>query len=176
MIRTPSPRRPVRRLSALVLPAVASLAACAQDTTPYPSLAPRAVEKQGFAEPEVPVAVATPDAALDARVAALDGRLTGLEARFATESAAADRAARAAKGARAGSEGWITAQTLLAGLDDVRAQTSSVVTDIEQIAIDRAATLAPVYPAVTALQDKAKAATTRQSETIDRIGASLAPA
>ncbi|KQM65170.1 hypothetical protein ASE75_08190 [Sphingomonas sp. Leaf17] len=144
--------------------------------TPYPSLAPRAVEKQGFAEPEVPVAVATPDAALDARLAALDSRLTGLEARFATESAAAERAARAAKGARAGSESWITAQTLLAGLDDVRAQTSSVVTDIEQIAIDRAATLAPVYPAVTALQNRAKATTTRQTGTIDRIGASLAPA
>ena len=180
MIRTPSlrilPTRAFRNLRAWTLPALVGLAGCTHDTTPYPSLAPRAVEKQGFAEPEVPVAVATPDAALDARIASLDTRLRGLETRFTTEAATADRAARAARGAKAGTEAWITAQTLLAGLDDARAQTSSLVTDIEEIAIERAATLAPVYPALSALQDRAKAATTRQSETIDRIGASLAPA
>lgn len=153
-----------------------TLAGCANDGTAYPSLQPRGVEKQGFSEPETPVAVATPDAALEARLAPLATRLDTIAKGFATDAASTERAATAAKGKPAGSDAWLNAQTALATLDDWRAQASALATDVEQIAIERGAALAPAYPALTALGDRADAEATRQSETIAKLQAMLAPA
>lgn len=163
-----------RSTLAAILPLV--LAGCAADEGAYPSLAPRGVEKQGFGEPETPVAVLAPDAALDARLAPLDARLDAVARGFASDAASAQRAAIAAGGKPAGSDAWLTAQTALASLDDWRAQTSALATDIEQIGIERGAVLAPDYPALTALGARADAETVRQGETIARLQAMLAPA
>jgi hypothetical protein len=153
-----------------------ALAGCANDGVAYPSLQPREVEKRGFGEPEVPVAAATPDASLDARLAPLAKQLDAIAQGFAADAAATERSAVAARGQAAGSEAWLTAQTALATLDDWRAQTSALATDVEQIAIERGAALAQDYPALTALADRANAQGARQSETIARLQAMLASA
>ncbi|HEX8484229.1 MAG TPA: hypothetical protein VF643_02485 [Sphingomonas sp.] len=153
-----------------------ALVGCTSDGGGYPSLAPRGIEKQGFAEPETVVATAAPDPVLDARLTPLAARLDTVAAGFARDAATAQRAASAARSARAGSEAWLSAQSALATLDDWRAQASAVATDIEQIAIERGATLAPAYPALTALGARAEAETARQGETIARLQAMLAPA
>jgi len=158
MIRSPAP------LLALIL-----LAGCAEDRSGYPSLAPRPVEKAGFEEPErAPVTVA-PDPALDTQVAEVGDKLTKIAAGFDRDAANAARFASAAKAQPVGSEAWLSAQSALATLDDWRAQTSAQVSDIESLALNRAATLKPAYPALDALQERAHAEADRQAATIQRL-------
>ena len=164
--RSASPFR-VAPLAALLVSA--ALAGCAQDTTRFPSLGLRAGEKIGFAEPEVKTVEAAPDPALDAELATLKGKLDDIARGFARDAGRAAAAARTAKDAPVGSEAWITAQTALAGLDDWRAQASSLVTDIDARATDRAAALKPPDPALTTLRDTAQAEADRQGATIARI-------
>ena len=149
---------------------------CAARDDGYPSLAPRAVEKQGFEEPQAQPTPVAADPALDRQVAELTGRLDTIAKGFASAADEAERKASLARGKAAGSDPWLEAQTALAALDDWRAQASALGTDIEQIAITRAATLAPAYPALTALGDRAEAEAGRQSKTIARLQAMLAPA
>ncbi|WP_267380500.1 MULTISPECIES: hypothetical protein [unclassified Sphingomonas] len=159
-------------LAALSL-ALASLGGCAAEKGHFPSLAPRPIEKLGFAEPTVTPVVATADPALDARLAETAQRLGAIAHGFAGDAAKAEIAAAAAKGQAAGSERWIAAQSALASLDDWRAQASALLTDVEQLAIDRAATLAPDYPGIAALRDRAKAEADSEGATIARLSAAL---
>lgn len=156
-------------LAFLLLP----LEGCAQDRTRYPSLAPRAVEKLGFAEPEVTIAEAKVDPALDARIATWQGTLDAVAKGFGADAAQAETAAARARGKGVGSDAWLDAQSALAGLDDWRAQTSALLTDIDQAATDRAAALAPTYPALATLRARVVAEADRQSGTIDRLQATL---
>jgi hypothetical protein len=162
----------------LLLPAALpfALAGCGGGGAAYPSLQPRPLEKRGFAEPTTPVAAAVTDPVLDAQLAGLGKRLDGIEKGFADAAAVAERRAAAASGRPAGSDAWLGAQTALASLDDWRAQASSLATDIEQITIERGATLAPPYPALTALSERANAQAERQGAAIARLQAMLAPA
>ncbi|QCB42363.1 hypothetical protein E5673_09065 [Sphingomonas sp. PAMC26645] len=161
---------PLRSLSLLALLAAS---ACSKDTTAYPSLGLRPVEKLGFAEPEVKTAVAAPDPALDADIRTISGKLDTISTGFTRDAAKAEALARTARGGAVGSDAWLAAQTALAGLDDWRAQSSALVTDIEQRATDRAAKLQADYPALAAIRDKAQAENDRQGATITRIQASL---
>jgi hypothetical protein len=160
-------------LRSLSLLALLAASACSKDTTAYPSLGLRPVEKLGFAEPEVKATVATPDPALDTDIVAIAGKLDAISTGFTRDAAKAEALARTARGAAVGSDAWLAAQTALAGLDDWRAQSSALVTDIEQRATDRAAKLQAEYPALTAIRDKAQAENDRQGATIARIQASL---
>ena len=128
----------MKTAAALALVAL-SLAGCTRDTTAYPSLAPRAVEQLGFAEPEVPIVEAKPDPALDARIVALGRSLDGTTTGFTADAAKAETAGARARGKPVGSDAWLDAQTALAQLDDWRAQTSSLLTDADGLASDRAA-------------------------------------
>lgn len=165
---TPSPRP-----FALALLISLSLAACAKDDAVYPSLGVRPVEKLGFAEPEVEPAEIRADPALDARIAEWNGQLDTLARNFDTEARQVETQARAARGQAVGSEPWLDAQAGLAQLDDRRAQLSALVATIDEAAIDRAAQLAPDYPALTALKTRAAAEGTRQSALIERLQAGL---
>ena len=151
----------------------APLAGCSRDATRYPSLAVRPAEKQGFAEPEVTPVVLKPDPALDSAIGDLSGRLDAIEAEFAKAHAQARTSAGKARGQAVGSEAWLTAQTELATLDEIRARTSSLLTEIDDRAIQRAAALEPDYPTLTSLRDRASAAVTRQAVQIKAISDSL---
>lgn len=156
-----------------LLASLLAVTACAHDDAGYPALGIRPIEKLGFAEPVVKVAVAAPDPALDARIAGFAKTLDGIASGFARDAAATEASARKARGGAVGSDAWLNAQTALAGLDDWRAQTSSLLTDIEERATDRASKLQPDYPALGALRDKVEAENDRQSTAIGRIQAML---
>lgn len=156
-----------------LLACLLGLAACARDDASYPSLGLRPVEKMSFGEPQVKPAVAQPDPALDAQIATMAKTLDTVTSGFARDAATADKLAQAARRGSVGSEAWLDAQTALAGLDDWRAQTSSLLTDIEERATDRAAKLEPDYPALQTLRDRVEAESDRQGETIARIQALL---
>lgn len=160
-------------LPALLLPL--GLAACAGERdNGYPSLAKRPVEARGFDEPAAPPpAPVRPDPALDRMIAAQTAQLQTVRAGFDRDAARAERAAAAARGTAVGSDAWLEAQTALAQLDDWRAQATAIASDAEGRGADRAATLAPDYPALTALQRDAAAEAARQDALIRRLSASL---
>jgi len=160
-------------LVAVLLP----LGGCARDDGRFPSLAPRPGEARGFGEPEAPPPVpVTADPALDRQVAALAARLDAAAQGFDSAADRAEPLTAQARGAAEGSERWIAAQSALSELDAARADASGVVTDIEAVQVERAATLLPGYPALDALQSRARDVLARQEALIGRLNASLAPA
>ncbi|WP_322963615.1 hypothetical protein [Sphingomonas fuzhouensis] len=167
--------RPTPMLRACVLLVGLSLGGCARDrdTTPYPSLAVRPVEKQGFAEPVVKPVPLRPDPALDAKIADMTTRLGQIEDAFAKAYEEARISTAKARGDKVGSDAWLTAQTQLAGLDDIYSRTSSLLSEIDADAIARANRLEPPYPALTALRERAVKAGTQQQERIGALSNSL---
>ena len=164
---------PSRRSLALLAVFLAATGCVAQTSTRYPSLLPRAIETRSEAEPEAVVAVVVADPAADAEVAKLRKSLDETVAAFGPAAAAAERLATAAKGDPVGGERWIAAQTALGGLDGYRATTSSIVSDVDAMALARAADGKPDYPAIAALHDAAQAAFEAQAARIAAIGARL---
>lgn len=165
--------RPARSWLILGAALAVSLTGCSRDTTTYPSLAVRPAEKQGFAEPEVPPVVLKPDPALDTTIAALGDRLDAIEGEFAKAYDQARASAGKAHGQSVGSEAWLTAQTELATLDEIRARTSAILAEIDDRAIARAAELQPDYPALVALRARTAEVIARQGSQIDTLSASL---
>src|SRR6186713_3043316 len=153
---------------ALPLACLALLCGCAEQSTGrYPSLLPRPIEATSVAEPESPPpAPVVPDPAIDAKLMTLKAALGESATAFAPAAERAEQAAVAAKGQPAGSEGWITAQSVLAELDGFRANTSATVTDIEDMAIERATAGQPDYPGIEALRAEANAQLQAQSARI----------
>ncbi|WP_343526789.1 hypothetical protein [Sphingomonas sp.] len=165
--------RPSLSLALLALASSAALAGCSRDATRYPSLAVRPVEKRGFAEPEVAAPELRPDPALDTQIADIGGRLTALDQEFAKAHDQARASAARARGAAVGSDAWLTAQTELATLDEIRARTSALLSEIDDRAIARAAALEPDYPALTALRARTATIIERQGSQIGALTASL---
>ena len=150
-----SPRLSARALS--LLPFL--LAGCGTDPGGYPSLAPRPVENVSFDEPAPPPDTpVVADPALDARIAGVTRERADAARRFDTAAARAERLARAARGAAAGSERWIEAQTALAELDSLRAEHGNAVSALEDLAAERMQALAPAYPSLDAALAAARTA------------------
>jgi hypothetical protein len=147
---------------------------CAEHVTAnYPSLLPRPIESRSDEEPVVTPDTATPDSALESRLAEFKASIGRVAAAFAPAADRAERAARAAKGDSAGTERWVGAQTALAELDGYRADTSAILTDLEQLAIARAADVKPSYPALEAVRATAEAQLAAQTARIAAIQAML---
>ncbi len=144
------------------------------DTPHYPSLLPRPIESRSDAEPVAPPpATAVAEPAIDAKLAADAATLDTTDKAFAPAADRAEAAARSAKGEAAGSEHWITAQTALAELDTYRSDLSAALTDIEQLAIDRAAAAQPDYPGLEELRGKVRTALDAETARIAAIQAML---
>lgn len=151
----------------------ALLSACAAPAGDYPSLLPRPIEKISLAEPIRPVPVATPDAALDAKIAGLSRDVAGATRAFDAAVTRARPMVQAAKGTGEGSERWLGAQVALAELDVARTAIDVPLGDLERLAIDRAAAGAPPYPALDAAVAQANAAAAAQRTAIATLNATL---
>ncbi|OYY67927.1 hypothetical protein [Sphingomonas sp. 28-63-12] len=160
----------------LILFALLALAGCVAPTGRYPSLLVRPVEQQDQSEPVRAAAVASADPALDAQITALNDTLAGDAAAFPAAVDRATTATRAARGARVGSEAWLSAQAAISALDSLRAQSLSALVDIDRLAIDRAQAGLPAYPAIAVLRDRAEAQVAAQTAAIDTLHAQLATA
>ncbi len=165
--------QPVRRTVAVLTLAFATAGCAAQTATRYPSLLPRAIETRSDAEPDIAAPVAAPDPAVDADLAKVRASLDETVAAFGPAADMADKLATAAQGDPVGGERWIAAQTALGGLDGYRSTTSSIVSDVDAIALARAADNKPDYPAIATLHDAAQAALDAQTARIAAIGARL---
>lgn len=160
----------MRRLAPLFLLLVSG---CSGLANQGPSLQPRPIESRSNAEPEVvPVPVA-PDPAFDARIAervkAVD---VAVEAFAEVERRASTLASRAAK-APAGNDAWLDAQTAVSELGTARGTTEAAVADLEALAIARAESGAPAYPALDTALAKTGAEADRENEVVARLSALL---
>ena len=150
------------------------LAACASDPTVYPSLAPRPVEKLGFAEPATPPpAPAAQDPALARELASIIAKGSAAARDFDRAAARAETLARAARGAKVGSDAWIAAQTAIADLDALRSSYGDTVGALDDLARGRAAALQPAYPALEQALVAARATAKAQTARIDALAGSL---
>ena len=157
---------------ALALPIL--LAGCVETDHRYPSLLPRETEKQSMAEPVRPVPQATPDAALDARIAAALDTLDKASKDFTATAQDAEARIAVARGLPEGSEGWIDAQAALTAVGAARVPASDALADLERMAIDRGQAGEPPYPALDEAVAKANAVTEAQAARLATLEAALA--
>ncbi|MHA6723142.1 hypothetical protein [Sphingomonas sp. RS2018] len=149
------------------------LIACTSERASAPSLAHRAVEDGSFAEPTRPVAVATPDATLDATIAARSAAVDTAVRGFETSVRAIEpRILRGAK-AREGSEAWLDAQSAVGELGQARSAVDTALAALEELAIARESSLAPRYPALVAALTSAQAKVDAVEATENRLRARL---
>lgn len=155
--------------------AVALAAGCSPTTDArYPSLLPRPIEGTSLDEPERPVQVATPDPALDARIAALAATLDKGASDFTASAREAEARVAVARGVPEGSEAWVNAQLALSDLDTIRAPVSGAMSELEELAIARGEAGQPPYPALDAAIARASALVTDQSARSRALEAALA--
>ena len=160
------------RASCLLM-SLAVVGCAAQPSGRYPSLLPRTIETRSDAEPEVAIAIAEPDPTIDAALPDFRKTIEATIADFTKAAQTADRLATIAKGDPVGGERWIAAQTALAELDGHRATMSSALTDLDALALNRAAEGKPEYSALTALRDTAQTAFDGQAARIAAIAGRL---
>ena len=169
-------RTPLPALLALPLAVALALPGCtAPSAGRYPSLLPRAIEKRSDAEPVIEEQAVVADPALDAKIKVLVDAQAASVAGLATAAARAEQMIAAAKGAAAGSDRWIEAQSALAELDSFRADASARLSDFEQLEIERAAENMPEYPALVAARSAAEADSEEQGARIARLQTQIAP-
>jgi hypothetical protein len=156
--------------------ALLALAGCMQTERGYPSLLPRPIESQSLAEPERPAPVATPDPALDAKLADLSAALAEAQQRFTAAAQTAEAKVAVARGVREGSEAWLDAQTALSELGALHAPTVNALAELERLAIERGAAGLPPYPALDAAVEAATAQSQAQEDRTGALEAALAGA
>ena len=122
----------------LALPLV--LTACAADTSDYPSLARRAVERSlpatgtaPQASPPAPAAALPPGADLSARLARLTEQAGKAHGAFDSRLGKAQRAVASGSGSARGSEGWALASVALADLESARSEAMIALADLDQL-------------------------------------------
>ena len=160
----------------VLIPVLMLLGGCAQSANRFPSLLPRAIEVRDDAEPMAATPVIVADATLDAKITKASVSLATIQGAFEVGATRAEKLAMAAQGQAAGSTAWLDAQSALADLDVVRADVSSVISDLDRLAIDRAAAGVASYPALEALRDAARTQHADEGTIIDTLAAQLAPA
>ncbi len=148
------------------LAALPALAACTVSDQGYPSLLPRPIERRGDAEPVRPDPVATPDAALDRRIAEQRALADAAAKRFQSAALEAETRVALARGLAVGSEPWVRAQTALAELAPIRGDTVMIVSGLEELAAARAAAGEPAYPALDAAIAEIGGAATAQGDRV----------
>jgi hypothetical protein len=114
----------------------AALAGCAAPG-PYPSLAPRPIEK-ALGEPGVPPVVAPlpDDPSVAAKLASLVDEARAGDAEFRAALPAAAKAVRAA--GAVGSDSWIEAQQAVSRAETAEMRTTRALADLDRFAVDQA--------------------------------------
>jgi hypothetical protein len=142
------------------------LSACSTDQDSYPSLAPRPIEQRSDEVVSPPPAALVPDPALDARITKARAALADAAQSFDGGIASTTTLVAAAAKAGVGSDPWLDAQTALAELDGARARSAATLSDVDAMAIARAAALKPAYPALDALDALAQTQVAQETATI----------
>ena len=163
----------MRRSLPLLFAAAALAPGCSDSTGRYPSLLPRAIEGRSLAEPERPEPTATPDAALDTRLAAAMQAIDSAHAAFLEAARTAEARIAVARGTQPGTDRWLAAQSALGAVDSARAPLTNQLAELEQMAIARAEAGEPPYPALDAVIDSAARHAAAQAERVAALEAAF---
>jgi hypothetical protein len=136
----------LRHLILLVLP----LGGCGNLRADAPSLLPRPIEARDDAEPVATPVIAAPDRAFEARVTERVATLDNAVKAFSNEYRAAEARVTRARGAAVASDRWLDAQAALTDVGTARAVADTALADLEALAIERASTGLPAFPALDA--------------------------
>lgn len=170
---------PIAR-NALLLVGVATLAACAQDTSQYPSLARRDAERMvgsaDVAEPAEPAPAipAPPPADLAGKLAAIESNARESHATFLERATVAASRARAAAGAEPGTLAWSDAEVALSSLESARSDTMFSLAELDSMlavgAVEEAATGQPVgLPEIAASRENVAGLVANEDETLAEL-------
>jgi hypothetical protein len=162
----------MRYLALLALPL--ALSACSTTGDGYPSLLPRPIESRDAGEVVRPDPVATPDAALDSRVAAQLAAADRIAIRFRSLAMEAESRVAVARGVAPGSDSWLAAQVALADLARTRGETVQIVTSLEETAAARLQAGTPAYPALDAAIATLSRNAAQQAEKVQALEDALA--
>jgi hypothetical protein len=133
-----------------------ALSACASDTTNYPSLARRPIEKAGASEVVAPGRTASPAPASQQdtdRLAALVEQARTAHQRFLAKQQRAAQTVAAGSGSVQGSETWAVASVALAELESERSAAMVALADLDQI-FAAASTEGRATAAISAARDE----------------------
>ena len=162
-------------LPALLIVALPAGGCVAQGS--FPSLAPRAVEREQVDPPvRAPAPEVPSDPALTGRIAALAAQARQGQSAF---EAALGRARTAAAAAGpAGSEGWTAAQVEVSRVEGARGPTVTALAELDALAIERARrpTAAADLAAIAAATAEVQSIADAQSAALEALHGSLAPA
>jgi hypothetical protein len=153
--------------------ALTALAGCTQPAGRYPSLLPRPIEQTSLAEPDRPVPVATPDAALDKQIADIRASLDAGTKAFNAGAQDAEAKIAVARGLPQGSERWLDAQVAMGQLAELRRPAASALADLEELATQRGVNGLPPYPALDSASADAEKAANAQQAKIDSLEGAL---
>lgn len=157
----------------ILLLSLTALAGCTESTGRYPSLLPRPIEQTSLAEPERPVPVATPDAALDAKIAGIRTDLDAGIKSFTAGAQDAEAKIAVARGTAPGSEPWLQAQVAMGSLAELHRPAVVALAALEELATQRGVDGLPPYPALDAAVADADKASDSQQSRIDSLEAAL---
>lgn len=143
-----------------------TLPGCVDNRASIPSLLPRDVERRDDLEPTRPTPVAKPDAALDTLVAEKAQLLSAATAAFDAGAVLAKPAIDAGQRADVGSDAWLDAQKALGEMDAAHSMLTSIIADLDRVAIDRANDGMPDYPSLAALRANAQRHAEQQEQII----------
>jgi len=152
----------------------AALAAACRPNGDFPSLEPRAIEREDPLEEPVRTPPAVPsDPALRARAAELASQARQGERDF--EAALGSASAAARRAGSPGSEGWVVAQQQISRAEAARAPTSTALAELDRLAAERArmATDEGDFEAVRSALDEAERLSAGQQQRLDRLRASI---
>lgn len=157
----------------LLLVLLLATAACAQDTSRYPSLALRPIETRPEEEPEAAPRPVAADAALDVQLATMAAAARRNAIDFAAAAAKADSAASAIGARTTGSDAWLAAQGALADLEALHGDLLGVMSDYDRLGTDRGEAGAPAYPSLDTAQAAARVELDAQTARIAAVRAKL---
>ncbi len=152
-----------------LVPAFAILIAGCVAEGAFPSLAPRAAERELNEEPETAVPAIPSDPALTARAAELVLLARAGEREFSRAYPEARPAARAA--GVEGSESWVVAQEWISGLEAARVETMRALAELDQLLLARAGqpTSESDFAALQAALEEAERIAANQQTRIDSL-------
>lgn len=163
-----------------LLPSLALfLSGCASTFQGYPSLAKRAIEGAPMTEPVPQPSPIAPEPALQQDVDRLSAQAQAGSAAFDKAYALADRATRAAAGAAASSDAWVSAQTALSALEAARNDSVSALASLDVLLVERSNAIADGkanggMEAIDAARASALAIVDGQNDRLDTLKARLA--
>jgi len=164
---------------------VATLSACAADTSRYPSLERRDAERMtGSAspvEPDIapPPAPATPPTGLTERLAAIAAAAEDSHKTFQSRVAPARERVRRAAGAELGTLAWADAEVALSSLESARSDTMFALADLDELlatgTVAQAETGKPAgLPEISALREQITALVASEDAVLADVRAGLA--